>query len=140
MNDSGVVLNWLVKLILGLAIGGVVLFDAGSIVVNFFGLDSDADEVANLVATDIAGGNLPESDLNAIEQCPKNPSLNDTCRQLHRRARKKSAKLTEAHVDAKGNLKITLERTADTLIVEKIGPIEDWGEQSAEGRASINPS
>ena len=140
MNDSGVVLNWLVKLILGLAIGGVVLFDAGSIVVNFFGLDSAADEVANLIATDIAGGSLPESDLNAIKQCPKNPNLNDTCREIHKRARKRDARLTEAHVDAKGNLKITLERSANTLVVDKIGPIEDWAKQSAQGQANINPS
>lgn len=138
-NQRGVVFNWLLKLLLALAVGGVILFDAGSIAVNFFGLDSAADSVANRISTDIAGGTIPESDLRVIKQCPKTPRLNDLCTALQREARKEDARLVRTTVDQRGTLKIRLKRTADTLIVGKIGFIEGWADATVEGSASTRP-
>ncbi len=138
-DERGVVLNWLVKLILGLAIGGVILFDTASIVVNFFGLDSAADEVANQITTNIAAGAIPESDLPLVKQCVKSPTVNELCRQLNAAARKHETRLLKANVDQKGNLKLRFRRTADTLVVDKIGFIEDWAVATVESSSSTKP-
>ena len=138
-DERGVIVNWLVKLVLALAIGGVILFDAGSIAVNFFGLNSAAEEVANRVATDIASGSIPEGDLRIIKQCVKSPTANALCERLHQEAKDEDARLARTNVDQKGNLKIRLKRTADTLIVGKVGFIEDWAAATVEGSANTKP-
>jgi hypothetical protein len=123
-DDRGVVLNWLVKLIIGLAIGGVILFDAGAIVVNFFSLDGAADEIANQLATDVSSG---EFDLR------NEAELED---QARKEARKRDARLVKFHIDAKGRIHVRLRKTATTLVVGRIPPIEDWARSTAEGEAS----
>lgn len=135
-NERGVVVSWLVKILVGLAIGGVIIYDAGSIAVNFFGLDSKADEIANEVATEVATGNTSQVDLNALKTCTKRPSANELCQMLQNKAKAADAKLQKVTVDLKNNLKVRLKRTADTLIVSRIGFIEDWGTTIAEGQAS----
>ncbi|MDQ4144508.1 MAG: hypothetical protein M3198_12330 [Actinomycetota bacterium] len=137
-NERGVVVSWLVKMLIGLAIGGVIIFDAGSIATNFFGLDSAADEVANEIATKVASGGTAQSDLSGLQTCGKRPSANPLCRELQERVKKHDAKIVKVSVDLKGNLKLRLKRTADTLVVSRIGFIEDWGTATAEGRASTD--
>lgn len=137
MNDeSGVVLNWLAKMILGLAIGGLILFDAGSIVVNYFGLDSAADEIAAEISLDIATGDFPAFDLQTIGQCTRRPSPNTVCQRIQEKVKAHEAKLVKVTLDLQGNLKVRIRRTANTLVVKRIGPIEDWGTTTAEGKAS----
>lgn len=138
-DERGIIVNWLVKFVIALAIGGVILFDAGSIAVNFFGLNSAAEEVANRVSTDIASGSIPESDLRLIKQCVKSPTVNLLCESINEEAKKEDARLAKTSVDQKGNLKIRLKRTADTLIVGKISFIEDWADATVEGSASTKP-
>lgn len=135
-NENGVVVSWLVKMIIGLAIGGVIIFDAGSIATNFFGLDSTAEDVANEIATEIAGGSASQSDVNALRTCTKQASISPLCKMLQEKVKENDAKLVKVSLDLKNNLKIRLKRTADTLIVSRIGFIEDWGTATAEGRAS----
>ncbi len=125
-DDRGIVVNWLVKIIIGLAIGGVILFDAGSIAVNYFGLDGAADEIANQLATDIVSGALNSQDEHTIEL------------QARKEARKREAKLTKFDIDANGDIHIRLKRVAETLVVSRIPPIEDWAKSTAEGQASTN--
>ena len=135
-NERGVVVSWLVKMLLGLAIGGVIIFDAGSIAMNFFGLDSAADEVANQIATDVATGSTQASDLNALKTCGRKPSSQPLCQELQNKVKQHDAKLLKVTVDLENNLKIRMRRTASTLVVSRIGFIEDWGTATAEGRAS----
>ena len=135
-EENGVVLNWLVKLLLGLAIGGVILFDAGSIAVNFFGLDSAADEVANALATQVATGEVSEAEVRAMGACGKRTAATPLCQELKDKAKDYDARILEVTLDLKGNIKIMLRRTANTLIVKRVGPIEDWGTATAEGQAS----
>jgi hypothetical protein len=123
-DDRGIVLNWLVKLIIGLAIGGVILFDAGSILVNFFGLDGAADEIANMLATDVSSGKLDLNDEGEIEEIAR------------KEARKRDAKLTKFEIDAKARIHVRLKSTADTIVVSRISPIEDWAVATAEGQAA----
>jgi hypothetical protein len=123
-DDRGIVLNWLVKIVIAFAIGGVILFDAGSILVNYFGLDGASDEIANMLATDVSSGSLELTDEEGMELAAR------------REARKREAKLTEFELDAKGRIHIRLKRSADTIVVGRISPIEDWAVATAEGQAS----
>ncbi len=135
-NEKGVVVSWLVKMVIGFAIGGVIIFDAGSLATNFFGLDSAADEVANQIASEVATGGASPSDLNALRACTKRPSSSPLCTQLQEKVKEHDAKIVKVTVDLKGDLKVRLKRTADTLVISRIGFIEDWGTATAEGRAS----
>ncbi len=135
-DETGVVFNWLVKLILGLAIGGVILFDAGSIAVNFFGLDSAADEVANTLATEIASGQLSEAEARTLQTCSRRSVATPLCSEVRAKTREYDARIVEVILDLQGEIKVRLRRTADTLLVQRIGPIEDWATATAEGRAS----
>lgn len=125
-DDRGIVVSWLVKIVIGLAIAGVILFDAGAIVVNFFGLDGAADEIANQMSTDITAGTITDFEEHELKA------------QARKEARKREAKLTKFSIDAQGDIHVRLKRTADTLIVSRIPWIEDWGTQTAEGQASTN--
>ncbi len=132
-DERGLVVAWLVRVVLGLAILGVVLFDAGSIVVNFFSLDGTADEVAVAVATDLATG------VDAVPNLECNRRSRDPlCRKAYLTAREKGVRITSARFDQDGVFHVELKRTADTLIVERIGPIEDWGTATASAQADTN--
>ena len=135
-DERGAAGNWLLKMVIALAIGGVILYDTGSIAVNFFGLDSAADEVANVVSTELAATTPTPADLQSIETCRRRPSGNKYCQLLQQQVRKHDAKLLKAHIDAEGTLKVRLRRTASTLVVGRIGFIEDWATATTEGRAA----
>ena len=137
-DERGVVVSWLVKVLVGLAIGGVILFDVGSIAVNFFTLDSAANEIANSLGTEISTGTYSESDVNSLESCRRAPVSTPLCQMLTKKARENDAKILKVNLDLKGELEIRLRRTASTLIVKRIGPIEDWGTATVEGRASTD--
>ena len=122
-DERGVVISWLVKLLLGLAVFGVILFDAGSIIVNFFGLDSAADEIAVAVSTSVRSGEIAPNDRSSLETATK---------ELAKEAK---AKLVSVNVDQDGVLHVRLKRTAKTLIVGRIGPIKKWAKATADGRA-----
>ena len=123
-NERGVIADWLVKVVVGVGLAAVVLFDAGSIVVNFFGLDSVASEVAVDVSTQIGAGGL------------------DTQREIETAAQQladtKGAKLVSAHVDEEGVLHVKVKRVATTIVVGRIGPIKQWAKATAEGSSSTD--
>jgi hypothetical protein len=135
-NERGIIINWLVKLMIGLAIGGVIIFDTGSILVNYFGLDSAADEIANQIATDITAGKYSDSEVQTLNSCDRRPTTNAICTAIQEKVKEKDAKLLNVVVDLKGNIKLRLKRTADTLVVERIGPIESWATAIGEGEAA----
>lgn len=126
----------MVKVVIGLIIGGVILFDTGSIGVNFFTLDSTADEIANQVATDISTGKFSDADVQALNTCTRRPTNNKVCTEIQNRVKEKSAKLLKVTLDLQRNLKIRIRRTATTLVVKHIGFIEDWATSTAEGEAA----
>ena len=124
-DERGVILNWIVRLILLLAIGGVILFDVGSIVVNFFTLDSTAQEVATQLSTDVSSGELNSFNSRQLELAARATDL-------------RGAKLVKISVNQESILELTIRRKATTLVVSRIGFIEDWAKATADARADTN--
>lgn len=119
LNERGVIADWLLKLIAGLAIAGVIIFDGGSMLVNFFTLDSTAQEIATSITHSLA-----------------NKEIDPTQRDIELKAKELAAeaqvKLVRAKLDTAGRLYIKLRRTASTVVVGRIGPIEDWAKATAD--------
>ena len=123
-DESGVVLSWLVKVLAIVALLGVVIFDAGSLAVNYFGLDSRADEIAFEAALLFDG--------------PGAPSQRDLEDEVRKLARGSGARTLEV-TTTEGKLRIRIRRRARTLIVSRIDFIKKWGIATVEGSAGIQP-
>ena len=134
-DDRGIIVNWLIKVLIGLIIGGVILFDTGSVAVNFFTLDGSADEIANQVASDISQGKFSATEIQSLDLCTRRPTNNKACTEIQQKVKEKSAKLLKVTLDLQNNLKIRIRRTASSLVLKHIGPIEDWATSTAEGEA-----
>lgn len=120
-DERGIIVSWLVRLLVGLGVVAVVLFDAGSIAVNFFGLDSTADEIAVGVSLNVQPGQpVDQRDIEA---------------QAAALAEEADAKLVKVEVDAEGRVHVHLKRVAKTLVVRLIGPVKHWAKATAEGVA-----
>ena len=137
-DDRGVILNWLAKLVLALLIGGVIIYDAGSIAVNFFGLSDAADSVANGLTQEVSVGGLTEAELPRLQSCKKNPAVSPGCETLNDLLVDHDVKLVKIRVDEQDILKVKLRRTAGTLVVGRIGAIEDWATATAQGESPIH--
>jgi hypothetical protein len=123
-DERGVVVSWIIKLLLGLAVFGAILFDAGSITTNYFGLQTTADEIAATMSTIERSG-------EAFNQ----RILEEGAAAL---AEEANAKLVSAEIDSQGIIRIRLKRKAGTLIVGNVGPIKSWGRATAGGQASTD--
>jgi hypothetical protein len=119
-DERGGIVKWLI----GLVILGVVLFDAGSIIVNIFSLDSTADQIANEVSN--------VSRLDAIN----NPTILE--QRAAALAKDEHSKLATFSVGTDGIIRLTLKRRAHTLIVGRIGAIKDWAKATGSGRAATD--
>ena len=132
--ERGIVVAWLLRIVVGLAVLAVILFDGGAIVVNFFSVDSAADEVALAVAADVVGsGRDPVPNLTCQRTAP-----DPTCRQVFEIARDKDVRVVSATFDGDGVFHIEVRRTAKTLVVGRIGAIEDWAKATASAQADTN--
>lgn len=124
-DERGVIVSWFAKMLVGFALVGLVLFEAGAIAVNYFGLDSAANEIANVLSVSIADRSLVAA--RDIEEA------------ADALAREHDARLLVAEVDEDGVLHITLRRRAKTLLVGRIDPIKDWGVATLEGQSGTRP-
>jgi xanthine dehydrogenase iron-sulfur cluster and FAD-binding subunit A len=115
--------GYLTRMVLAFAVVAVILFDLGAIAVNFFTLDSKADEVAVSIATSVTNNELPTNNPKAIF---------DAAEVL---AKDAEAKLVRAEIDQEGVVTIRLRRAADTLVVGRVSAFEDWTESTADARA-----
>jgi hypothetical protein len=122
-NERGVILDWLLKVGIWLALISIVLFDAGAIVVNAISLDSTANDLAIQMSTGVGEGRA-ETD----------KEITDYAENL---ATENGVKLVKASVDEEGVLRIRIRRTAETLVVSKIGFIEDWAVATADGKSDV---
>ena len=114
-DERGIIIDWLGKILLVLAILGTIAYEAGAIAVNYFGLDSKANEIALEIATDLQGGVLSESNSEAIETAT---------RAL---AKEAGAKVIAYHYDRENHrFHVTLKRSASTLIVSRLDATKDW--------------
>ena len=123
-DENGVIASWFARIAITTAAVGVVLFDAGAIAVNFFGLDATADDVAVSVS-------------NAAKNAPGEPTAPLLEEEAKRLAKEADARLIEFEYDAvRKQISLTIRREANTVIVSRLGAIEDWGKATAESRAS----
>jgi hypothetical protein len=129
-NEQGIIADWLVKLVIGMVLFGVILFDVGAILVNFFTLDSAADDVAVAVSTDVGAGEdnqfTDQEILTMVKEVVASPDNGVQDARVLRRG---------TGIDDEGTITIRLRRVADTLVVGRIGAIEDWAKATTNGRA-----
>ena len=123
-DERGILVSWLVKIVLGLAIAGLVLFEVGAIAVNTFTLSSTATDIAIELTTSVT----QSGSLN-----PNESQLETQARDL---AKEAGARLVAIEIDSSERIvHVTLRRRADTLLVQRFSAIEDWGRATAEGQA-----
>ncbi len=122
-DERGLVVAWLVKLVIGFVIAGVILFDAGSIIVNYVTLESTARDIAVAVTTEAAQANVVNQSTVTL-----------AAKEL---AEESNVRLLDATLDQEGRVHIKIRRKADTLIVGRIGPLEDWTRATVEAEASL---
>ena len=130
-NQRGIVASWLAKIVIGIAIFGVIAYDAGSIMVNYFTLDSAADDVAIAMSLDIQRANINEFTDNEVFVIAKEIVASPD-------EGVKGAKVLRSgtHIDDEGVIHVRLRRSAESLIVKRIGAIEDWAEATSEGTSN----
>ena len=129
-NEHGIIADWLAKFVIGLVVFGVILFDVGAILVNFFTLDSAADDVAVAVSTDVGAGEINQfTDQEIFKMVKEVVASPDNGVQNARVMRRGTG------IDEEGVITIRLRRVADTLVVSRIGAIEDWAQATTNGRA-----
>lgn len=133
LDESGVVFAWLARVVVGLALVAVVLFDGGSIVVNYFSLDGTTKEIAVEVVTRIGTG----AEVVPNRDCTRR-AVEPTCQAVYEVAREKDVRIVSARFDQEGVLHVETKRTADTLLVGRIGAIEDWATARASAQADTN--
>ena len=123
-DERGVVVDWLAKMVLVLALLAFLAFEAGALAVNYFSLDSTANEIALEIATDLQAGALPENNDLLIEKSART------------RAREAGAKLVSVTYDREArSLNVTLRRAAKTLLISRIEATKDWGVARSNGKA-----
>jgi hypothetical protein len=110
--------GFLVKMVIGFAIVAVIIFDGGSILINFFTLDSRADEIAVQVTT-------------GVEGTPTEDTLRTEAAAL---AKESGAHLVDLTLEGEV-VHLTLRRKAGTMVVGKIGWFKGWTRATAEGQA-----
>ena len=118
-DERGLIVGWLAKLAIAFALVAVLLFDGGSILINFFTLDSTADEIAIKLTTGDLGRSLNQSVLE---------------REAEALAKEAGARLVELRIES-NIVYVTIRRRAETLVVGRIGPIKDWARATAEGQS-----
>jgi hypothetical protein len=129
-NEQGIIADWLVKVVIGMVVFGVILFDVGAILVNFFTLDSAADDVAVAVSTDVGAGEVnqftDQEIFKIVKEVVDSPDNGVQDARVLRRG---------TGIDDEGTITIRLRRVADTLVVGRIGAIEEWARATSNGRA-----
>lgn len=118
-NERGVIGDWIIKVVLMLAVIGVLVFDIGAIAVNTFGLNSTATDIANEIAP-------------APGEVLTQQSVEREAAELATNARARLVKVTFDR--ANNTVSIRIRRRADTLVIGRIGPLEDWTRATAEAR------
>jgi hypothetical protein len=131
-DESGIIVSWFVKVGIFLAVVGVILFDAGSIVVNAFTLDSTADEIA--IAVSLTVDQAPPSAWTDEEvfELAKTELQGKTLERT--RLLRKGTTVDQAT----GNVHIRLRRRANTMVAKYFGFLEPYTISTGNGQAGTN--
>ena len=120
LDERGFIVSWLFKLAIGFALTALVLYEAGAIGVNFFTLDSTADDIAVKVSLAVQPGTVPRQD-----------ALDEQARAL---AKESGAKFVSVQLE-EDSVVVQIRRRAKTLLLHRISFTKDWTRSTAEGRA-----
>jgi type II secretory pathway pseudopilin PulG len=122
-RDSGsIVLGWLTKLIVAIAIVGVALFDTISVAAARLGATDDASTAAEAaVAAYHSSHNVQEAYQAAVETLPS-----DT----------ESLPPRQFVVQPDGSVNLVLRRTTTTLVAHRIGPLKKYAVVVVHGEAT----
>jgi hypothetical protein len=118
--------GWILKLAIAFVIAGVIIYDGASIVTNFFTLDNKANEIAIDLSTAITSRELNANQTFELEK------------RAEEQAKESGARLLKAEVDRDGRVLVRLRRSADTLVVSRVGPIEDWARATADATSGTS--
>ena len=123
VNERGdIVIGWLLKLVISLAIVGLVAFEGGAILV----AKVQADGVANDVATEAAIAYAQGSDFDAAE------------RAAEAEATHAGVELVSLDVASDGrSISVTILKKAKTLILQRIDSTKSWTEARSTRRRAV---
>ena len=134
-DQSGLIVSWFLRVGLFLLVLGVVLFDAGSIVVNKMTLTSSAEDVAVAVSISVSDRNmgnaiLPDSVIyDMAVDVVQNESNGVEGARVVRRG---------TEMDEQGVIHVRLRRRVDTLVTDLIGPLKKHTITTGDGQAGTN--
>jgi len=118
-DERGLLAGWAVKLILFLALLGFVIYDGAAIAVNMFQLDGISHEVA----------------VEVSEAAGEHTSLLLLERSAGKIAKQHGARLVGVKLsEDKKVLRVTIQRDADTVVINRVERISHWGQTSATGK------
>jgi hypothetical protein len=121
-DERGIVVSFLIKVVIGLAIAGFILAEAGQIIFARITAEDVADRAAQAAASEYEdNGDIDTAHRVAVDI-----------------AEEDEAKLKKFVVNpADGSVRVVVRKRADTLVVDKIGFME--GLTVAEGKAIGRP-
>jgi hypothetical protein len=125
-DERGVIVDWLARTVLFLALLSIVLFDGASAAVNYIGLQGVADETATAVSADLTGSSRP--------------TASQIAEQAHAAAVEHGARLVKAEIDSQGVVLIKMRRTAKTLFLGRIEAARKWTRATAVARFNTGKS
>jgi uncharacterized membrane protein len=121
-EDGGIVTGWLVQMIAILAVIGLIVYEVVSIMVSNVSADDSAREVARAAR-----------DAYRVEQ-----SIDVAQERAEEIAMTRDVSVTLVD-EEDGFLVVEVERQAPTLLVHRIGPLEDLATTSAQSRVRLAP-
>jgi hypothetical protein len=130
-DESGIIVSWLIRIVVLLAVIGIVGFDLGSIVVNNVTLSSTAEEIAVAVSIDVTdqrGALFPDTRIYDMTVAELQAEEIDNVRVVR--------KGTE--IDEEGIIHVRLRRRAETLVADLIGPVKKYTVSTVSGQAGTN--
>lgn len=119
---GGIITGWLLRMVIGLILLGLVFFEAGSIVVARIGVDGTTKTAAREAALVYGNGRDAEAARAEAEKA----------------ATQGGARLVEFTISNDGQeVTVTLERTAKTFVIHKIGALKKYAKVRASDTAAV---
>ncbi|HEX9695952.1 MAG TPA: hypothetical protein VGB64_06520 [Actinomycetota bacterium] len=119
---GGIITGWLLRLIIGLVLLGLVFFEAGAVVVARVGVDGTAQTASREAAL--------------IYGTSKNPDV--ARNEAEKAAVQGGARVVEFTISPDGQeVTVTLERIAKTFVIHKIGPLKKFATVRASDTATV---
>jgi hypothetical protein len=115
-----VISRWIVKLVLGIALAGFVLFELGSPLVTKVMLDGQAHDAASDAAKDYFSGH----DVAKAQAVAQQDADTD------------GAALSAFFVDDQGVVHVTLSKKAKSYVLHNFGPTKHWYDISVNASAT----